>query len=140
VARAAKPVLPLLYVAMAVQVVWAFAVPLAALRTWRLALAGSWSCAEARSLFSVPLFGPSVLACSALWAEYMIRSRDWEYLPLWERVACILAYSAHLAEYVIRGRDEGGMPRCQRVALQVIRVSLLVWFLLLNQQSYMCYL
>jgi hypothetical protein len=34
VARAAKPVLPLLYVAMAVQVVWAFAVPLAALRTW----------------------------------------------------------------------------------------------------------
>uniref|UniRef100_A0ACD5T6N8 Uncharacterized protein n=1 Tax=Avena sativa TaxID=4498 RepID=A0ACD5T6N8_AVESA len=94
-ARAARLVLPLLYVALAVQVAWGFAVPLAALRTWRLALAGSY--AEARRLLSVLLFGPSILAGPALWAEG-----------------------------VVRARYGGGLGRCQFAALRILQVSLWV--------------
>jgi hypothetical protein len=96
VARAAKLLLPLLYLALAVQVVWEFAVPLAALHTWRLALTGS--CAEVRRLFSARLFAPSVLACSAVWAEG-----------------------------VTRARYGGDLPRYQRVTLKILGLSLSVW-------------
>uniref|UniRef100_A0ACD5TZG2 Uncharacterized protein n=1 Tax=Avena sativa TaxID=4498 RepID=A0ACD5TZG2_AVESA len=96
-ARAARLVLPLLYVALAVQLAWAFAVPpLAALRTWRLALAGSYAEAR-RRLLSVLLSGPSILAFPALWAEGVVRAR----------------YGA-------------GLGRCQLAALRIVQVSLWV--------------